>query len=116
MSKAVNLKPYRLALEALISHQTESKMSALLGSAAANLDDPWLRERLKDFIDSMDFDPISKGPKRLARMIKYNSPLRRENPDLLVAQLIEYIEEIIDSAESAWEILARDYGWTPPDP
>ena len=103
----VNLKPYRQALEALISHQTEAKMSALLGSSAANLDDPWLRENLKKLINNIHVDPYSKPvAKRLHSMIGHSV-----NTKAYIDELIEYIEEIIDAKESAWEVIASNYGW-----
>jgi hypothetical protein len=119
MDEKVNLKPYRKALEALLSHHTESKMSAFLGSAAANLDDPWLRNHLKAFIDKIDPATNSygeKGPKRLHRMVAYiGNPEQRLDSNKVVSELIEYIERVIDADESAWEIIASEYGWEPTD-
>jgi len=51
-------------LEALISHQTKANMSALLGSAAANVScDPWLRN-LRIVIDGFEPD-LKKSARNL---------------------------------------------------
>ena len=109
MSAKVNLKPYRQALEALLSHQTTAKMSTLLGSAAANLDDPWLRGQLKTIINNIRVDSDRRSEaRRLIRMLPHTFESEQLN------ELIEYIEDVIDANESAWEILASRYGWESP--
>ena len=67
----VNLKPYRVALEALITHNTPVKISGMLGSAAANVENPELRVVLKSYINQLDnyvVGPTSRTSIRLERM------------------------------------------------
>ena len=115
--KINNLKSYRQALEALVSHQTEAKMSALLGSAAANLDDPWLRDKLKLLINNISISHLTdKYPKRITEMVGFMDGYpSHTHAEELVDELIEYIERIIDAEDAAWEIIAIEYGWQPPE-
>lgn len=105
-NNTVDLAPYRHALEAIISHHPPAKLSAMLGHAAANLDDPWLREQLKSFIQ------------RLPRMAD-QTPIRILDymPDKeQVLDVMAYIEGVIDAQERAWEVIAESYGWKPQEP
>ena len=98
-----NIKPYRKALEALIGHNTPAKISAMLANAAAELDDPNLRETLKKCIDRLDSE-VASFPREAIRIANdYRFPG--------IEKTIEYIEDIIDDEESAWELIAASYGW-----
>ena len=105
MSEKVNLKPYRLALEALLSHTTPAKLNTMLSHAAANLDDPKLREILINYIEVLD-TYVRRDSRLLIIILNDTMFPNTENA-------IVYIKEVIDADESAWEIIASSYGWEP---
>lgn len=104
---SVDLKPYRIALEALISHQKPIKLSQMLGYAAANIDDPELRNILKSYISKL---PTHKYmPQDPIRMIVEEHVYKN------IGEVVSFIEGLIDAGPLSWEILAEKYGWTPPE-
>lgn len=105
-NEKTDLKPYRVALEALLSHHRPAKLSQMLGNAAANLEDPTLREILKKYIKALPTKGFgSTEPFCISEEFNFSEG---------VAQTIEYIEQVIDAGDLSWEILAENYGWTPP--
>lgn len=102
----VDLKPYRTALEALISYNRPVKLSQMLGNAAANVEDPELRTVFKAYIAALPRGYAANEPLRMA-----DEKHRFQG----VADTIEYIEQIIDAGQLSWEILAQTYGWMPPN-
>jgi len=91
MSQTVNIKPYRVALEALIAHQPPSKLSAMLGNAAANLDDPELRNVLMTYIERLDDEIKYHGREPIRILGNYKFAKSKET--------VDYVNNIIDSQQ-----------------
>jgi len=106
-NEKTDLKPYRTALEALISHHRPAKLSQMLGNAAANLEDPKLREILKKYIKALPTKGYgSADPFCISEDFRFSNS---------AANTIQYIEQVIDAGDLSWEVLAETYGWTPPE-
>jgi predicted RecB family nuclease len=85
-------------------------MSALLGNAAANLDDPVLRDALIDILDSIHiYHYMPTKPERLVSILE-----TVKNADEIINTLIIYLTKVIDAQEAAWEKIALENGWKPP--
>lgn len=106
-NEKTDLKPYRTALEALISHHRPAKLSQMLGNAAANLEDPSLREILKKYIKALPTNGYgSTDPFCISEDYRFS-----DSAD----STIKYIEQVIDAGDLSWEVLAETYGWSPPE-
>lgn len=97
----INKQPYRLALEALVSSNPPKKIRAMFGKALSNLDDPMLREILKGYTKNLEAI-IRRGDTHIR-------PLSTVYFDGS-AEVVEYIEDIIDS-ETIWQLVAARNGW-----
>lgn len=105
MAKNIDQAPYRTALEALISRQAPTKLSGLLANAAAQLDDPNLRDALEQILQRLN---------SRARIYP-REPLSIREDIHGAEEVITYIKDVIDARELAWERIAAAHGWLPPE-
>lgn len=96
-----NLKPYRTAYEALITPFTAAKMCSLLGNSAANLNDPFLRNVLLNYIESVQSEgslqnrDVKKPERNIFYLYGFDADLKKLKGIRL------YIELLLDADEDA---------------
>lgn len=99
----INIKPYRTILEALLANSSPAKLSGMLANAASNLDDPELRTVIKKYIDVLNYMITHTH----APNITISTHHRFEE----VEKMMQYVEDVIDANQSAWQLIAANNGW-----